>query len=260
MTQITNSKFRAAALVAAMTVAGLAIASAVNAARASSTLARHARIDAARPALAATPVAVAAPAAVDPRAGGFEVALGEWSVGLEAKAIRPGRVTIVVANRGKFVHGFEIQAAGSRRGDDDDDEGLETGRLRPGQSVRLTLDLKPGVYEVECFVGDHDEMGMVATLTVRADAPLVAAPKAQTNSVAIKNFAFRPALLRAKVGATVRWRNQDPAPHTATANDRSFDSKVLARNAGYTRKFTRPGTYAYICSLHPQMTGRIVVR
>ena len=208
----------------------------------------------------AASVAVNSPSAVDPRSGGLEVALGEWSVGLEAKAIRPGRVTFVVTNRGKVVHGFEIEAAGDRRGDDDDDMELETGRLRAGQSARLTLDLAPGVYEVECFVGDHDDMGMVATLTVRADAPLVAATKAPTNTVQIKNFAFKPATLTAKAGATVRWRNVDAAPHTATANNRSFDSKILNRNGSYARRFARPGTYAYICALHPVMRGKIVVR
>ena len=209
---------------------------------------------------AAAPAAVTPSAGVDPRSGGLEVALGEWSVGLEAKVIRPGRVTFVVVNRGKAVHGFEIEHAGDRRGDDDDDEELETGRLRPGQSARLTLELAPGVYEVECFVGDHDDMGMVGTLTVRANAPLVAAAKPTTNTVQIKNFAFKPATLTAKAGATVRWRNQDAAPHTATGRNGSFDSKIMNRNATYARRFTRPGTYAYICALHPGMTGKIVVR
>ena len=209
---------------------------------------------------AAAPDAATPSAGVDPRSGGLEIALGEWSLGLEAKVIRPGRVTFVVVNRGKVVHGFEIEAAGDRRGDDDDDTELETGRLRAGQSTRLTLDLAPGVYEVECFVGDHDDMGMVGTLTVRADAPLVAATKAPTNTVQIKNFAFKPATLTAKAGATVRWRNVDAAPHTATANNRSFDSKVLNRNGSYARRFARPGTYAYICALHPGMRGKIIVR
>lgn len=244
-----------AALAATVFVTG-----AVAAAHAGSTTASHAA--GATPARTAAAAVTAPPAAVDPRSGGLEVALGEWSVGLEAKSVRPGRVTFVITNRGKVVHGFEIEAVRNRDddNDNDDDDKLESGRLGPGESVRLTLDLEVGLYEIECFVGHHDDMGMFATLSVRADAPLVAAPKAQSNTVAIRNFAFRPALLRAKVGATIRWRNRDAAPHTATANNRSFDSKTLARGAGYARRFTRPGTYAYLCILHPQMTGRIVVR
>jgi plastocyanin len=209
---------------------------------------------------AVAPRTGAAPAAgVDPRSGGLQVALGEWNIGLEAKAIRPGPVTLVITNRGKFRHGFEIQRAGRHHARDDDDEELETDKLEPGESARLTLELEPGVYEIECFVSHHDEKGMVGTLTVRADAPLVTAPKAQANTVAITNFAFKPALLRVKAGATVRWRNRDAAQHTATAFDRSFDSKLLGRNAAYARKFSRPGTYSYLCALHPQMTGKVVV-
>ena len=50
-------------------------------------------------------------AGIDPRAGGFEIALGEWAISPEAKAIRPGLVTFVISNRGKFRHGL-----GSRSG------------------------------------------------------------------------------------------------------------------------------------------------
>ena len=113
---------------------------------------------------------------------------------------------------------------------------------------------------VECSVGDHDDLGMFAVLTVRADAPFVTAPKAPANTVAISNFAFKPAVLRTKAGATVRWRNADAAPHTATARTGAFDSKILNRSGTFSRRFTQPGTYAYICALHPQMTGKVVVR
>src|SRR5688500_10167190 len=76
----------------------------------------------------AAPAGTAGKGAVDPRSGGLEVALGEWSIGLEAKAIRPGRVTLVIRNRGKAEHGFEIEAAGEHRDRDDDDQELETDR------------------------------------------------------------------------------------------------------------------------------------
>ena len=206
---------------------------------------------------AATASAAAAPAAgVDPRSGGLEVALGEWSLGIEAKAVRPGVVTFVVTNRGKLVHGFEIERRG---GDDDEDEDkFETDDLRPGQSERMTVRLVPGVYEIECSVGDHDDRGMIGTLTVRADAPLLAPPAPSANSVAIRNFAYRPAVLRTKAGATVKWRNADAAPHTVTG--KSFGSKVMNRSGVYTRRFTTKGSFTYICALHPQMKATVVVR
>lgn len=202
---------------------------------------------------AAAPARPASVSAVDPRSGGFEVALGEWRVTLEAKAIRPGPVTFVIANRGKLVHGFELDTGG------DEDE-VETRTLRPGETARLTVSLSAGSYRFECFVGDHDDLGMRGILSVRADAPLVAPPAASKNSVAISGFAFRPALLRVKAGTTVRWRNSDPAPHTVTASSRAFDSKTIAQGAPYSRRFARPGTYTYLCVLHPQMTGKVIVR
>jgi plastocyanin len=255
MIQLRSKSYRSIVAVA------LAAAAAAAVAATSAAVAADGDSEPMQPTGVTTPAAVGTSAAgVDPRSGGLQVALGEWSIGLEAKAIRPGPVTFVVTNRGKFRHGFEIQAAGEHHGRDDDDEELETDRLEPGESARLTLDLEPGVYEVECFVSHHDERGMVARLVVRADAPLVTVPTAQANTVAITNFAFQPALLRVKAGATVRWRNRDTAQHTATAFDRAFDSKLLVRNAGYARKFSRPGTYAYLCALHPQMTGKVIVR
>ena len=207
------------------------------------------------------PAPAAGAGGIDPRAGGLQVALGEWSLGLEAKAIRPGRVTLVITNRGKQVHGFEIEAARSRDGgDDDNDLDAETEKLAPGETVRLTLDLAPGVYELECFVGHHDDMGMVARLVVSADAPLVAPPKRTVNAVRIVNFQFAPAVLTTTVGATVRWRNADPSQHTATARNKAFGSPLLGRGGTYARRFTAAGTYAYLCALHPGMTGKVVVQ
>lgn len=200
----------------------------------------------------------AAAAGVDPRSGGLEVGLGEWALALEAKAIRPGPVTFVIRNRGKFRHGLELEVrrVGGRHGDGDGDD-AESIRLEPGQATRMTLDLAAGVYELECFVSDHDDMGMRALLEVRADAPLVKAPAATQSAVEISGFAFKPATLRTTVGKTVTWRNADAAPHTATASE--FSSPQLGKGASYRRRFTRTGTYAYLCALHPGMRGKVVV-
>ena len=195
---------------------------------------------------------------VDPRAGGLEIGLGEWALLPEARAIRPGRVTFVIRNRGKYVHGFEIEI---RRLDDEhggDGEDAETEELRPGQSTRMTVDLVPGRYEIECSVSDHDERGMRGTLDVRADAPLVAPPRpAASSAVQISNFAFKPARLKTTAGSVVTWRNLDPAPHTATG--KQFSSPQLGKGASYRRRFTRAGTYSYLCALHPGMRGTVVV-
>ena len=85
----------------------------------------------------------------------------------------------------------------------------------------------------------------------------LAAPSA---TVRIQNFAFVPAVVTVAPGTTVTWTNADEDPHTVNANDKSFKSAALDTDDKYAFTFTKPGDYAYFCSLHPHMTGRIVVK
>jgi plastocyanin len=194
----------------------------------------------------------------DPREGGFEVALGEWAVTPEAKAIRPGRATFVIVNRGTMPHGFEIE----REDVDDDASKVETRILQPGESVEVELDLEAGVYKLECNVEGHDDLGMEMLLEVSPDAPLAAKPAAassQQTTASIEGFAFAPPTITARVGQTITWENHDPADHTVTAEDGSFDSGALAQGAAFETTFDRPGEHRYLCALHPGMKGRVVV-
>ena len=197
------------------------------------------------------------PARVDPRAGGFEIGLGEWALAPEAKAIRPGTVTLVIRNRGTMVHGLELEI--DRRGDDDDDKlKAESIELRPGQVTRLTLTLPPGVYDTECSVGGHKSRGMSGVLEVRDDAPLVAVrPATAPSTVSIAGFAYKPATLKTTVGTTVTWRNDDAAPHTVTG--KGLSSPQLGKGATFRQRFARAGTFAYLCAIHPSMRGKVVV-
>jgi plastocyanin len=65
-------------------------------------------------------------------------------------------------------------------------------------------------------------------------------------------------------GTKVTWTNKDSSPHTATAADdaqrESFDTKVIKQNASASVTFSKPGTYAYVCDLHPFMKASVVVR
>jgi plastocyanin len=203
--------------------------------------------------------AVANSGGVDPRSGGLQINLGEWAIGPEARAIRPGRVTLVVTNRGKQRHGLLIRSLGNDDAIGGDDDKVKTVRLEPGSRTRITLDLAPGKYVIECFVSHHDERGMYGMLDVRHDAPLVQPKPRAANSVQIKNFAYAPATLRVKAGSTVRWTNEDSAPHTASASNGSFTSPTLRLRGSYSKRFTRPGRYSYLCALHPGMRGTVVV-
>jgi plastocyanin len=80
-----------------------------------------------------------------------------------------------------------------------------------------------------------------------------------TSTVAITNFAFSPATVTVKAGTTVTWTNKDEEAHTVTAQDKSFASPPLDAGQTYTHTFTAPGTYAYLCTIHPFMTAVVVV-
>jgi amicyanin len=79
------------------------------------------------------------------------------------------------------------------------------------------------------------------------------------NAVNIKDFKFDPASLTVPVGATVTWTNQDEEPHAIAAKDGSFHGSGMDTHGTYSFTFTKPGTYDYICSIHPFMTGTVVV-
>src|SRR5215218_10760577 len=77
--------------------------------------------------------------------------------------------------------------------------------------------------------------------------------------VSIKGFAFNPPNATVAPGTTVTWVNDDQAPHTATANDGAFDSGTLQPGQSYSFTFDKPGTYAYHCNIHPDMTATVTV-
>jgi amicyanin len=81
------------------------------------------------------------------------------------------------------------------------------------------------------------------------------------NAVAIKNFAFSPATLKVKVGTTVTWTNQDTDAHTVTSagSGGPLRSAALNTHATYSFTFTKPGTYSYLCTIHPFMTATVEV-
>jgi plastocyanin len=79
-------------------------------------------------------------------------------------------------------------------------------------------------------------------------------------AVNIDNFSFTPSTITVSRGTTVRWTNHDDIPHTVVSDDNSFRSKPLDTGDQFTYTFTKPGTYRYYCSIHPRMTGTVVVQ
>jgi amicyanin len=85
-------------------------------------------------------------------------------------------------------------------------------------------------------------------------------PKPQTVEVKIDNFSFGPAELTVPVGTTVTWTNRDDIPHNIVSTEKVFKSKVLDTDEKFSFTFTTAGTFPYFCSIHPKMTGKVVVR
>ena len=80
------------------------------------------------------------------------------------------------------------------------------------------------------------------------------------SSISISGFKFSPAPLRVKAGTTVTWTNKDSAPHTVTSDNGAFTSSGnLNQNNFYAFKFVTAGTFPYHCSIHPSMTGSVIV-
>ena len=80
-----------------------------------------------------------------------------------------------------------------------------------------------------------------------------------SQTVMIQNFAFQPKDVTVKVGTKITWMNMDTAPHTATASDGSFNTGNLTTGQSASVTFTKMGDYAYICAVHPRMTGMVHV-
>jgi plastocyanin len=107
---------------------------------------------------------------------------------------------------------------------------------------------------------------MVAMALLLAGSPNVTANTQQaasaTAEVKIDSFSFGPATITVASGTTVTWTNRDDIPHTVVSTDdpKSFKSKVMDTDEKFSYTFATAGTYPYFCSVHPKMTGKIVVQ
>jgi plastocyanin len=104
------------------------------------------------------------------------------------------------------------------------------------------------------------QLALLAPLGARAGPATAAnAATAADTEVKIDNFTFVPQRVTVKPGTTVTWINEDDIPHAIAATGKEFRSKVLDTNDKYSFTFKTMGTFEYFCSLHPHMTGTIVV-
>jgi plastocyanin len=116
------------------------------------------------------------------------------------------------------------------------------------------------------FVASLAVVAMIVMLLLLPGSPNVRANAQQagpaTAEVKIDNFSFGPTTITVAAGTTVSWTNRDDIPHTVVSSDdpKAFKSKVLDTDEKFSFTFAKPGTFPYFCSIHPKMTGTVVVR
>lgn len=210
--------------------------------------------------------ATSAPPGASPAPGG--AAPTGATVTMAGRRFSPATVTIAVGGSVTFVN--DDDARHTATGD-----GFDTGVLQPGsRSVRSFP--RAGTFGYLCLI--HPDMtGTVQVVDATGTAPTTA-PHPRTPApapaptpaagggaaggaalVRLVDFAMLPRVLDVNAGTRVTFRNDGAALHTATAADRSFDSGFLSPGRQYARVFSTPGTYAFLCALHPQMTGTVRV-
>jgi len=103
---------------------------------------------------------------------------------------------------------------------------------------------------------------VIAIVLLLAGSPSVTANDQSSAgaAVTIDNFSFGPQTVTVPVGATVTWTNHDDIPHTVVSTDGVFKSKVRDTDETFSYTFAKAGTYPYYCTIHPKMTGQVVVK
>jgi plastocyanin len=181
----------------------------------------------------------------------------------DANGFQPGTITIARGDTVTFVNLDDDAHTATGAG-------FDTGIFQPGQLVTVTFD-EAGAFPYACQI--HPVMtGVIevsdggAAVAASPDASPIASPVAATpgasgemTTVTIVDFSFDPQEITITAGSTVTWRNDDAVPHTATADDQSFDTGMLNAGDEASHTFDEPGEYPYFCAFHPSMTGVVIV-
>lgn len=99
---------------------------------------------------------------------------------------------------------------------------------------------------------------LAVALAAAAIGP-VAMAEDKATPVTIHNYAFDPPVVTVPKGGKITWTNRDDTPHTVVAADKRFRSPALDTGDTFSRTFDEVGSFPYVCGLHPQMRGSVVV-
>ena len=107
--------------------------------------------------------------------------------------------------------------------------------------------------------GSQSESVASAPSPAATNRPASVAHTSSTTSVSMQDFLFSPASVTVHVGDLVTWHNAGKQPHTATADDGSFDTGTVVAGQSASHEFTQAGTFTYVCTIHPNMKGTVRV-
>jgi len=123
--------------------------------------------------------------------------------------------------------------------------------MRPPRSLRRALPLGACAAALVLFAA----IGLASRAL-----PARAATAGAKLDVAIAKFAYAPKDVTVAPGTKIVWTNRDETPHTVTSTDKGFASKGMDTDDTFEHTFDREGDFAYICTVHPFMTGVVHVR
>jgi plastocyanin len=126
-----------------------------------------------------------------------------------------------------------------------------------GSGSDASSEAESAVTDVETGAEEATEEAEDATETESEPAPSGEASKSE--KVDIVEFTYQPDPVVVQVGGKVIWQNQDTAPHTATADDGSFDTGTIEKGKIGSETFKEAGTFTYFCEIHPTMHGTVEV-
>ena len=124
--------------------------------------------------------------------------------------------------------------------------------------MSTTMNLAPRRQRIGLMLGAAGVTALLAAVLPELTAAGEAAASPAT--VEIDNFTFAPATLTVTAGTTVTWKNEDDSPHRIGDQNGTFKSAALETDDTFSHTFAAPGEYPYICTMHPYMVGKIVVR
>jgi plastocyanin len=134
---------------------------------------------------------------------------------------------------------------------------FDSHNLEPGQSYSMQL-TATGTYTY-LDERDDDNARYFGRIVV-GGTQSVSAPATTTASVSMAGRAFSPGTVTIAAGGAVTFRNDDDRAHTVTADAGAFDSGTIAEGGSWKGTFKQAGTFSYLCAIHPEMTGKVVVK